>query len=174
MMKKLSTTEWIGVGVAVVVVFAFLGPGFGLFNNLSEPQVNETDPMREIEYQEPFQVVPGVQAQILKSGEGDSAETGNLVAVHYVGRLEDGTVFDSSYERGEPFSFNLGAGQVIPGWDAGVVGMKEGEVRQLVISPEMAYGPAGIRHPQTGEVIIPENATLIFDVELLDAGISRR
>ena len=93
------------------------------------------------------------------------AETGMQVAVHYQGRLEDGTIFDDSHKRGEPISFILGKGQVIKGWDQGIVGMTIGERKTLTIPPELGYGAAG-----AGDVI-PPNATLIFDVELVSAQI---
>ncbi len=96
------------------------------------------------------------------------ATNGDVVFVHYTGKLEDGKVFDSSIPRGEPFAFILGAGMVIPGWEKGLLGMKIGEKKTLTIAPEDAYGATGVKHPQTGEVIIPANATLIFDVELVD------
>ena len=99
---------------------------------------------------------------INQNGSGDSAETGMSVSVHYTGKLEDGTVFDSSIPRGTPFTFTLGAGQVIKGWDLGVEGMKLGEKRSLVIPPHLGYGIRG------AGATIPPNATLIFDIELLE------
>ena len=99
---------------------------------------------------------------INKEGSGDRAEIGMSVSVHYTGKLEDGTVFDSSIPRGQPFTFTLGAGQVIKGWDLGVEGMTIGEKRNLVIPPHLGYGIRG------AGATIPPNATLIFDVELLE------
>jgi FKBP-type peptidyl-prolyl cis-trans isomerase len=104
----------------------------------------------------------GLRYYDLRKGEGPAAETGQMVQVHYTGWLEDGTKFDSSLDRGEPFSFVLGSGQVIPGWDEGVAGMQVGGHRQLLIPPDLAYGADG-----AGEVI-PPNSTLIFEVELLE------
>ena len=97
----------------------------------------------------------------IKVGTSEEAVPGKRVSVNYLGTLVDGTKFDSSYDRGVPFSFNLGAGEVISGWDQGVVGMKVGGKRKLTIPPELGYGSAG-----AGEVI-PPNATLIFEIELL-------
>lgn len=94
-------------------------------------------------------------------GTGAEAVNGKTVSVHYVGTLENGTKFDSSYDRNLPFEFTLGAGDVIAGWDQGVLGMKVGGKRKLTIPGELGYGPAG--SPPT----IPPNATLIFEVELL-------
>ena len=104
----------------------------------------------------------GVRAEDLKVGDGALAETGTNVSVHYTGWLTDGTKFDSSVDRGEPFKFRLGAGQVIRGWDEGVKGMRVGGKRKLTIPPDMGYGAAGAGG------VIPPNATLVFDVELLD------
>ena len=103
-----------------------------------------------------------LKIEILSEGQGEEAKDGDNVSVHYIGTLEDGTKFDSSIDRGTPFDFNLGAGQVIKGWDLGVLGMKIGEKRKLIISSILAYGENGIPGA------IPPNATLIFEVELLE------
>ena len=95
-------------------------------------------------------------------GTGTEALAGKTVSVHYTGWLTDGTKFDSSKDRGQPFSFPLGAGRVIKGWDEGVAGMKVGGKRTLVIPPELGYGARG------APGAIPPNATLKFEVELLD------
>jgi FKBP-type peptidyl-prolyl cis-trans isomerase len=95
-------------------------------------------------------------------GEGNEAAAGNTVVVHYTGWLTDGSKFDSSVDRNDPFSFRLGAGMVIRGWDEGVAGMKIGGKRKLTIPPEMGYGAHGAGG------VIPPNATLVFEVELLD------
>jgi len=104
----------------------------------------------------------GLKITINQEGSGDRADIGMSVSVHYTGKLEDGTVFDSSIPRGQPFTFTLGAGQVIKGWDLGVEGMTVGEKRNLVIPPHLGYGVRG------AGATIPPNATLIFDVELLE------
>jgi FKBP-type peptidyl-prolyl cis-trans isomerase FkpA len=94
-------------------------------------------------------------------GTGDTAQSGDTVSVNYTGWLTDGTQFDSSYDRGQPFTFQLGVGAVIAGWDQGVVGMKVGGKRRLTIPPDLAYGTGG-------RGSIPPNATLIFEVELVE------
>ncbi|HAV93682.1 MAG: peptidylprolyl isomerase [Legionellales bacterium] len=101
----------------------------------------------------------GLQLYDVASGHGVTAQPGDVVSVHYVGKLADGSEFDSSRKRHQPFVFILGQGQVIPGWDEGVAGMKVGGVRQLIIPPELAYGSRDL-----GE--IPSNSTLYFEVEL--------
>lgn len=104
----------------------------------------------------------GMEITDLEEGKGAVAESGKTVVVHYTGTLTDGTVFDSSKKHGRPFDFNLGAGEVIRGWDEGVKGMKVGGKRKLVIPSEMGYGARG------APPVIPPNATLVFEVELLD------
>jgi peptidylprolyl isomerase len=103
----------------------------------------------------------GLKYIILKTGKGNTPKTGQTVSVHYTGTLTNGKKFDSSLDKGQPFSFILGKGQVIPGWDEGLSTMKVGERRKLTIPPKLGYGAAGAGG------VIPPNATLIFDVELL-------
>ena len=104
----------------------------------------------------------GLQFIDIEEGSGASPQTGQTVVVHYTGWLADGTKFDSSVDRGQPFSFSIGTGQVIKGWDEGVATMKAGGKRRLIIPPELGYGAGG--YPP----IIPANAQLTFDVELLE------
>lgn len=118
---------------------------------------------------ESVQLTPGLSMRVLREGNGAMAEAGQIAVVHYTGWLYDesaegkrGTKFDSSVDRGQHFQFPLGAGRVIRGWDQGVVGMQQGEKRELTIAPAMAYGDRG-----AGSVI-PPGATLIFEVELAE------
>ena len=106
----------------------------------------------------------GLYVLDVREGEGEEARSGHTVVVHYTGWLPNGMKFDSSRDRAEPFTFVLGEGRVIPGWEEGVTGMKVGGQRRLVIPPHLGYGPIG-----AGDVI-PPDATLVFDVELLDTG----
>lgn len=103
----------------------------------------------------------GLRYQILQKGDGKKAEKGNMVSVHYKGQLADGTVFDSSYKRNSPLDFQVGVGQVIPGWDEGICLLNVGDKARLVIPSDLGYGSAGAGG------VIPPNATLVFDVELM-------
>jgi FKBP-type peptidyl-prolyl cis-trans isomerase FkpA len=117
------------------------------------------------------EIIPGLTMRILREGSGAVAESGDIAIVHYTGWLYDaqavnnrGKMFDSSVERGEHFQFPLGAGRVIRGWDEGVAGMREGELRELTIAPELAYGDRNV-----GGGLIPAGSTLVFEVELARA-----
>jgi len=105
----------------------------------------------------------GLQIIDLVVGEGQELKSGQIASFHYTGTLENGEKFDSSLDRGEPFTIPIGAGQVIQGWEIGIPGMKVGGKRKLIIPGDLAYGEYGI--PQAG---IGPNATLIFEVELLE------
>ncbi len=131
-----------------------------------EPEIEETEQVEAEEPQKDIHELPGgVRYRILKAGEGQAAKAGDYVTVHYTGTLDDngkpGKKFDSSLDRGKPFSFRLGAGHVIRGWDVGVESMRIGEERELIIPSDYGYGPRG--HGP-----IPPNATLRFDVKLLE------
>jgi FKBP-type peptidyl-prolyl cis-trans isomerase FkpA len=104
----------------------------------------------------------GLQYEEMRAGTGATARSGQDVVVHYTGWLTNGSKFDSSRDRGQPFSFGLGAGQVIAGWDEGVAGMQVGGLRKLTIPPRLGYGEFGAGG------VIPPNATLVFEVELID------
>ena len=109
-----------------------------------------------------FEDVSELVTDDVKKGDGAEATNGKTVVVHYTGWLSDGTKFDSSLDRGQPFEFALGAGNVIPGWEQGVAGMKVGGTRRLTIPPALGYGAQGAGG------VIPPNATLLFEIELLE------
>ena len=164
------TGTGIAVALAVAVALGFLALGTPMLSPFMGQQADgaatttyslaTTTPM-DLSL-EPGQELPNdlvITDTIL--GSGAEAKAGDTVTVHYVGALPDGTVFDASTNRGQPFSFQLGAGQVIRGWDEGVAGMKVGGKRRLVIPPDMAYGAQAVGG------VIPANETLLFEVELL-------
>lgn len=160
-MKKLSRREWIAVAVSLVVV-ALFSPfflaQFILGNTGADALLGSSIVGTDISEE--------VVVEDIVEGTGLVAQVGSIVSAHYTGMFEDGTMFDSSKQR-EPYTFQLGVGAVIPGWDKGVVGMKVGGSRRLVIPPALAYGQNGFV-TESGVQIIPPNATIIFDIELVD------
>jgi FKBP-type peptidyl-prolyl cis-trans isomerase len=148
-----------------IILFAALGvvSGCGNTNKSNTSSAPSTSSPMKVNGQ-PTTTASGLQYWDIVVGTGATAAAGNTVKVHYTGFLTTGAKFDSSRDRGEPFSFPLGARQVIKGWDEGVAGMKVGGQRQLRIPPELGYGATGAGG------VIPPNATLIFDVELLEVG----
>jgi FKBP-type peptidyl-prolyl cis-trans isomerase FkpA len=146
-MLRTIQVEKLALGLCVVIVYAL----FWISQAISAAKVTTSS---------------GLQYVDLTLGNGDVAKAGNQVSVHYTGWLQNpdgskGRKFDSSKDRGQPFQFALGQGQVIKGWDEGVQGMKVGGVRELIIPPALGYGQGGAGG------VIPPNATLIFEVELL-------
>ncbi|HZN25939.1 MAG TPA: FKBP-type peptidyl-prolyl cis-trans isomerase [Burkholderiales bacterium] len=132
--------------------------GVGLVLNAVAPDPSSAATTAEVT------TASGLKYQDVKEGAGDVATAGKTVAVHYTGWLTNGTKFDSSKDRGQAFEFPLGGGRVIRGWDEGVQGMKVGGVRKLTIPPELGYGARGAGG------VIPPNATLVFEIELLKVG----
>jgi FKBP-type peptidyl-prolyl cis-trans isomerase len=162
------------VFIFLVLVVAIAAAGWALFSR-SQDSVGDAGalimtptPIEAMDEQtqqadgEAVTLEGGLQVQDQKVGDGQEAKVGDTVAVHYTGWLTDGTKFDSSLDRGQPFVFVLGKGMVIKGWDIGVQGMKVGGKRKLTIPGDLAYGEQG-----AGGGSIPPNATLLFDVELL-------
>jgi hypothetical protein len=126
-----------------------------------DPTTLDYAPSLNIDFSQMAEFPSGLYCVDRSVGEGDTAATGRSVTVHYTGYFTDGSAFDSSGDRNQPFSIELGANQVIPGWEIGIPGMQVGGRRTLVIPPHLAYGPQGAGG------VIPPNAVLIFDVELL-------
>ena len=144
----------IGLGVLIVFGIFLIASGKGDNKNTNLPTPTPSATITETSMEE-------LKIEELVVGSGAEAVSGKKITVNYSGTLTDGTKFDSSYDRGVPFSFNLGAGEVIEGWDKGFSGMKVGGKRKLTIPASLGYGSAG-----AGSVI-PPNATLVFEVELL-------
>lgn len=139
--------------VYVIIILLVLALAFFLLTRPKELNAPTTE-------QDSAENMDEVKIEILQEGTGEASKNGDVLSVHYTGTLEDGTKFDSSVDRGTPFSFTLGAGQVIQGWEQGMLGMKVGEKRRLTIPYSLGYG-------ENGYGPIPPKATLIFEVELL-------
>lgn len=153
----MKATEIIVLAIILIAVIA----GAWLIFNKPEPAAINVADTNSSSYD-----VQGMKIEILQEGTGDSTKIGDTVMVNYTGALLDGTKFDSSVDPSfghvEPFPFTLGQNRVIKGWELGVLGMKVGERRRLTIPPELAYGERG-----GGGGVIPPNATLIFEIDLL-------
>jgi len=149
MVKKLILVFIIILLVALLTLFVIINKEAGV----EEEVIERTE--RQLAH-------PELLIEDIEPGEGESVKSGDTVVVHYVGMLEDGSVFDSSYDRGRTFSFTVGKGRVISGWEIGIENMREGGKRRLTIPPELGYGESGVRG------MIPPNATIIFEIEVVE------
>lgn len=165
--------------ISAIIILAVVGGGFYFLSRIGKDKELE-----QIEFNSQGLQMPGEQeqspqqapqnkmspeefwsqlrAEIIQPGQGEGVKNGDKLTVHYLGTLEDGTKFDSSIDRGQPFQVILGAGQVIQGWELGLVGMKKGEIRRLFIPSQLGYGEQGAGSS------IPSNANLIFEIQLLE------
>ncbi|MFA6158478.1 MAG: FKBP-type peptidyl-prolyl cis-trans isomerase [Candidatus Paceibacterota bacterium] len=180
-MRTLKTREWVAVAVALVAA-AILFFGGAIWKTLkgtitpagqtptTQIDVNASTTGSTTESSSETATIttmqntsktPGLEIYDEKVGTGAEAKAGQTIQAHYVGTLVNGTKFDSSVDRGQPFEFTLGVGQVIQGWDLGIQGMKVGGTRRLVISPDLGYGARGAGN------LIPPNSTLVFEVQLI-------
>ena len=160
--KLMQKPFWAHTWVKLAIIFLAVGAVFATvayLNRDKDATANSNNSMSDNATNQTLE--NGLQIEDTQVGTGQEIKPGDFVTMHYTGRLEDGTVFDSSVERNQPFEFQVGVGQVIQGWDQGVPGMKVGGTRTLTIPSDLAYGEQGV--PGT----IPGGATLIFDVEAL-------
>lgn len=159
-MSRKNTNIIVILAIVAVIIFVVLGlMGFGGFSPV--PQEGETTGAQAILNEiKNTGTVAALRVQEISEGQGDAVVAGDKVTVNYIGVLPDGTVFDSSEIHGEPFTFTVGEGKVIPGWEQGLLGMKEGGRRLLAVPPAFGYGAQAIGQ-------IPANATLIFDIQLV-------
>jgi len=150
------------VGMLLVLLLSACGPQTPA-TPTARPTAVEATPVKAVAAEgNAVTAASGLQYIEIKKGDGPAPKLGEVVSVNYRGFLEDGTQFDNSYDRGQPFRFALGKGMVIPGWDEGIALMSVGGKAKLIIPPELAYGATG------ASGVIPPNATLIFEVELMD------
>jgi peptidylprolyl isomerase/FKBP-type peptidyl-prolyl cis-trans isomerase FkpA len=157
-MRKLSKTEWVATALAIVfVAYTLFGSNI---TSLFQKKPMSDDSLAAVTTADKNNT--GVIINDISVGQGAEVKMGDLVSVHYILSLSDGTVVQNSKDFGAPFKFTLGAGEVIPGWEQGFAGMKVGGVRTIVIPPELAYGAN-----QAGP--IPPNSTLIFTIEVVDS-----
>lgn len=155
--------DWKNILIAIGFIF-FVGAGFAVLANLpkrSDEAITDDTLVFDEFANETEGGVEELQVEDIVVGQGEEAKSGMKVSVHYTGTLTNGTKFDSSLDRNQPFTFSLGADEVIKGWDMGVEGMKVGGKRKLTIPPDLAYGERG------AGASVPPNSTLIFEVELL-------
>lgn len=158
----MNTVFVVVAGVAIVAVGILFSRSMPENESVQKSQNNQVSNTSMTQDQPSANTVSELNIETTKEGTGDRVvKSGDTISVHYTGRLTDGTKFDSSVDRGMPFTFTIGAGQVIKGWDEGLLGMKVGEKRTLTIPADKGYGATGAGG------VIPPNATLIFDTELV-------
>lgn len=164
-MRKLTYNESVGVAVAIAVVgfLIFGGQFLSLFRTNPTGVAAPAPAFSTTTTTTTNMDIPttGVKSEDIVIGTGPVADTGSTVTVNYVGMLVDGKIFDSSYDRGEPFQLRLGEGRVIRGWEEGLLGMRVGGKRRLIIAPDYGYGSQPVGP-------IPPNSVLVFEVELLN------